>query len=140
MKLDELLEIDFDDPIQQNAIELVEADQKLLDDLVSLRKDLGLTQAEVASRMNVDQSAVARIEAAERDPHLSTLRRYSLALGATVRHEVDRYTHVETGATTWSPAQAAGAQWSVAHGSSDAIEEWNSRLTNDDVLGMVGTA
>ena len=53
--------------------------------LLSARKDAGLTQAEVASRMGVSQPVLARIESSlgnrEHAPSLSTLRRYAKACG-----------------------------------------------------------
>jgi DNA-binding XRE family transcriptional regulator len=53
--------------------------------LLKARKDAGLTQAEVASRMGVSQPVLARIESSlgnrEHAPSLSTLRRYATACG-----------------------------------------------------------
>ena len=43
----------------------------------SLRRSLGLSQAEVASRMGTSQSAVARFEAGDLDVRLSTVERYT---------------------------------------------------------------
>lgn len=88
MDLDNLLGIDPNDPEQQLANRLVEADEALLDKLIAVRRDLGLSQAEVGRRLGVGQSAIARIEGGERDPRLSTLRRYALALGVLVHHHV----------------------------------------------------
>jgi DNA-binding XRE family transcriptional regulator len=45
------------------------------------RQEVGLTQAEVATRMTTSQSAVARIEAGEVDAKMSTLQRYAIAIG-----------------------------------------------------------
>ena len=50
--------------------------------LTALRRELGLSQAEVASRMGTSQSAVARFEAGDLDARLSTVERYSTSLGA----------------------------------------------------------
>lgn len=53
-------------------------------DLTARRKASGLSQADVAERMGLDQSGVARIE---RDPSVVSLdkfRRYAAALGFTV--------------------------------------------------------
>ena len=88
MDLDALLGIDPNDPEQALADRLVQADDALLDALIAERKRRKLTQSDVGTAMGVTQSAVARIEAGERDPHLSTLRRYALAVGAEVRHIV----------------------------------------------------
>ncbi|MDG2261774.1 MAG: helix-turn-helix transcriptional regulator, partial [Actinomycetota bacterium] len=52
-------------------------------DLVSKRKERGLSQTEVAADMGTSQSAVARLESGA-DVRLSTLERYASAIGATV--------------------------------------------------------
>lgn len=88
MNIDELLGIDMNDPKDQLASELVANDEVLLDRLIAVRKRRHLTQAEVGERMGISQGAVARIEGAERDPHLSTLRRYAMAVEALVQHTV----------------------------------------------------
>ena len=88
MNLDEMLGIDLDDPQQRHAHELVHADEQMLDELVLLRRGKQLTQADVGQAMGISQGAVARIESGERDPHLSTLRRYAFAVGAVVSHKV----------------------------------------------------
>lgn len=56
-----------------------------LDALLEARRAAGLTQAEVAQRMGVAQSALARIEASlasqRHSPSLATLRKYAAAVG-----------------------------------------------------------
>lgn len=86
--LETMLGIDLDDPLDKLAADLVEADEWLLDALILCRKNAGLSQAEVATRMGISQSAVARIESGERNPQLSTLRRYAHAVRAHVSHTV----------------------------------------------------
>lgn len=44
------------------------------------REYLGLTQAEVAARMDVSQSALAQLEAPEAKPRMSTLKKVAAAL------------------------------------------------------------
>lgn len=51
--------------------------------LEEIRKAIGLTQIELAERMDVQQSAVSKTESAA-DMYLSTLRRYIEALGGTL--------------------------------------------------------
>ena len=53
----------------------------LVDRLVKLREQRGLTQSDVASLMGTTQPVVARLEAGGRDPRLSTVERYAAALG-----------------------------------------------------------
>ena len=47
------------------------------------REHLGLTQAEVAARMGVSQSAFAQMEAPESKPRMNTLTKIAAALGIT---------------------------------------------------------
>ena len=47
------------------------------------REHLGLTQAEVAARMEVSQSAFAQMEAPEAKPRMNTLKKVAAALGIT---------------------------------------------------------
>lgn len=88
MNVDDFLGIDRSDPRQDLAARQVDEDDGLLDDLVARRLALGLTQTDVADRLGVSQSAVARFEGGDRDPHLSTLRRYALAVDCLVSHHV----------------------------------------------------
>jgi ribosome-binding protein aMBF1 (putative translation factor) len=60
----------------------------VLKQLVEARKKAGLSQAEVARRMNVPQSAVVRLESGTHSPTLTTLSRYATAIG--VKLEVRR--------------------------------------------------
>lgn len=57
---------------------------ELVQSLADLRAELGLSQTEVAARMGTSQSAVARLEAGDADPRLSTIERYAAALGRRV--------------------------------------------------------
>jgi predicted transcriptional regulator len=53
----------------------------LADELLARRLELGLSQTEVAARMQTSQSAIARLESGDADVRLSTLERYAAALG-----------------------------------------------------------
>jgi DNA-binding XRE family transcriptional regulator len=83
-----LLGIDLDDPDVQRESAAVERDMRLIESLVGVRKQLGLTQTEVADRMGRSQPAVSDFERVGGDPRLSTVRRYALAIGAEVHHLV----------------------------------------------------
>ncbi len=120
MRLDDLLGIDHSDPTQQLAERLVAADDNLLDQLVELRKSKGLTQRDVADRLGVDQSAIARIESGDRDPHLSTLRRYALAIGAEVEHKVIGFKP----RTRTSVRPASVIAWASKHDEEVTVQEW----------------
>ena len=69
--------------------EVAESRRRLLGELVSQRRSLGLSQTEVAARMGTSQSAVARLETVAGDVRLSTLERYAEALGHTLRWSLE---------------------------------------------------
>jgi predicted transcriptional regulator len=69
------------EPLLPGFAEMAKRRRALTESLAARRLELGLSQTEVAARMNTSQSAVARIEAGEGDMRLSTLERYAAALG-----------------------------------------------------------
>lgn len=69
--------------------EMAESRRRLLGELVTQRRALGLSQTEVAARMGTSQSAVARLEALAGDVRLSTLERYAEAVGQILRWSVE---------------------------------------------------
>jgi transcriptional regulator with XRE-family HTH domain len=86
--LSELLGIDPEDPVAHLAADLVRGDMDLVARLIQLRHDRGLTQQQVADLLGISQAAVAGFERAGGDPHLSTIRRYAMAVRARVVHTV----------------------------------------------------
>ncbi|HDL6964099.1 TPA: helix-turn-helix domain-containing protein [Yersinia enterocolitica] len=56
--------------------------------LSQLRDELDMSQTELASAMGVQQPSIARIENADHDPRLSTLKRYVAALGGELSIDV----------------------------------------------------
>lgn len=71
------------------ADSLVDSHDKLMEDLVLMRKRHRLTQDIVAERMGVSQPTVAAFERYDANPTLSTIRRYALAVGASLTHTVE---------------------------------------------------
>jgi len=73
------------DPEFQAEYDALESEFALFDELLKARKRAGLTQAEVAERMDTKPPAVARLEAgggsARHSPSVATLRRYAEAVG-----------------------------------------------------------
>ncbi len=61
------------------------ADFKIGVVLRQAREKAGLTQEEVARRLNTKKSAISRIENHADDVRLSTLRRYATAVGANLQ-------------------------------------------------------
>jgi predicted transcriptional regulator len=68
--------------------EMAERRRSVTGQLLTLRRELGLSQSEVAARMGTSQSAVARFEAGDFDVRLSTLERYTHALGAQLEWRI----------------------------------------------------
>lgn len=56
--------------------------------LSMLREELNMSQAELAKAMGVKQPTIAKMEQADNDPRLSTLKRYVAALGGELSIDV----------------------------------------------------
>lgn len=71
------------------AYDALEDEYAALGELLRARQQAGMTQADVAQRMGVAQSSVARLESSAgkrtHAPSLATLRRYADALGCDLR-------------------------------------------------------
>ncbi|MEV0274109.1 helix-turn-helix transcriptional regulator [Hamadaea sp. NPDC050747] len=76
------------------------ARQYLLGQLIKIRKDLKITQRQVAERMQTTQSAVSDLECGSVDPYFSTLQRYARAVTARLRVRVD-FPHDAAWTDTW---------------------------------------
>lgn len=73
------------DPAFVKAYAELEDEFALVAELIRARIKAGLTQAEVAERMQSTQPAVARLESAGRIPSTRTLQRYARATGHRLR-------------------------------------------------------
>ena len=76
---------------RRRARALADQDYRLVQDLVRIRRDRQLSQADVAELLGITQQAVSKLERPGSDPRLSRLRQYAHAIGALVGHvaEVD---------------------------------------------------
>ena len=77
------------EPVFPGFREMAERRRTVTGQLVSLRRELGLSQTDVATRMGTSQSAVAQFEAGDLDARLSTLERYTTALGARLEWRIE---------------------------------------------------
>ena len=68
--------------LERRADLLVDARDRLLEDLVSLRKEHKLSQQTVAERMGVSQPTVAAFERYDANPTVSSIIRYAMAVNA----------------------------------------------------------
>jgi transcriptional regulator with XRE-family HTH domain len=71
-------------PIFPGFQDMAERRRQLVAQLVARRRELGLSQTDVAAQMGTSQSAVARIESGAPDVRLTTLERYAAAVGRTL--------------------------------------------------------
>lgn len=103
---------------------LVDSHDRLMRDLIAMRKKHQLSQDAVAERMGVSQPTVAAFERYDANPQLSTIRRYALAVGASIEHHVEdscsahtaeRFEEVVMGPieARWQPTIIANWTWNV---------------------------
>lgn len=83
---EELKAIALANPEVKAEYDRIERDEMLmLDTILTVRKEVGLSQAQVAERMGIKATAVARLESAllsgKHSLSIATLRKYAKALG-----------------------------------------------------------
>ena len=76
-----IVERSADDPELPARIDAALRRRELLRSLADERRARGLPRTVVAARMGTSEAAVARLEAGEVDPRLSTIERFADALG-----------------------------------------------------------
>ncbi|MFH1037341.1 MAG: helix-turn-helix transcriptional regulator [PVC group bacterium] len=76
------------DPEFAENFDIGYADFKIGVLLKQIRESAGLTQEEVAKKLNTRKSAISRIENHAEDIRLSTLERFAKALGRKIRVQV----------------------------------------------------
>ena len=80
-----------DAELERRAGLLIDDHWQLIDRLVAIRKERGLSVETVASRMGVlPETVTEQIERDYGNPNLSLLRRYALAVGATTHTTVTK--------------------------------------------------
>lgn len=79
-----LMDWDTPEKLERRAERVVENTRALMEDLVAVRKQHGLSQVELADRMGVSQSAVAQLERYDANPTIASIERYAIAVGARV--------------------------------------------------------
>ena len=80
------------DPAFRTAYDALEDEFVALDALLSARKSAGFSQAEVADRMGIKPSSLARIESSlgsrKHSPSFETLRKYARACGKRLKIKI----------------------------------------------------
>ena len=72
-------------PAYRREYEALEEEFSLTAALIEARARAGLTQAQVAQRMNTTQAVVARLEGGGSKPSTSTLEKYAKATGSRLK-------------------------------------------------------
>ena len=73
------------DPEYVEEYEALEEEFALAEALIEARAKNNMTQDQVAERMGTSRTAIARLEGANGNPSLSTLRRFAEATGTRLR-------------------------------------------------------
>lgn len=83
---------DIDPVIVRRSREQSRRDREVLSELVEIRrskeKSHGMTQKVIAERMGTYQANVSRLETGEVDVRRRTLRKYAIAIGASLTYRV----------------------------------------------------
>ena len=73
------------DPAYAAAYDALEDEFALASQIIAARARAGLSQAELAARMNTSQSAIARLESGRGSPSTRTLEKVAAATGTKLR-------------------------------------------------------
>lgn len=98
-ELAQALGLDLGTPSDASAVDMEEARHRLVDELVQIRKARGLSMQDVADELQISRQAVSKIERASRDPRISTLIRYAMAIGAHISFDARPEEHWFAGTT-----------------------------------------
>ena len=85
MTFDELKKEILEDPEVRKEYDAMEPEFQLVLALLELRNEQNLSQQELADRTGINRSDISRIEHANANPSLKTLKRLASALGKSVR-------------------------------------------------------
>ncbi len=85
IRVDDLQKEWMQDPNYRREYEALEEEFSLTAALIEARSRAGLTQEQVASRMNTTQAVVARLEGGGSKPSTRTLEKYAKATGSRLK-------------------------------------------------------
>lgn len=98
-------------PDVRRKYEVLREELESLDEILKARTEAGVTQAELAARMGITQSAVARLETAmgKHSPSIGTLKRYAAVLGYRLQLRLVKERGFTDGQKTYSVPVDANA-------------------------------
>lgn len=77
------------DPAVRAEFEALEPEYAIARVLIEARARAGLSQAEVAERMDTTQSVIARLESGRAAPNIRTVERYARAVGGSLSLRIE---------------------------------------------------
>ena len=95
IRVDELHEKWLRDPEYRAAYEALDEEFSLASALIFARASAGLTQEQVAQRMNTTQAVVARLESGRVKPSTRTLERFAQATGTKLKISFETETMIK---------------------------------------------
>ena len=84
-KLADLRQRLLENPGVRKEYAQADAEFSLIEAIIIARRDAKLTQAELAEKIGITQSAIAQLEAGRISPSIATLRHYAEATGHQLR-------------------------------------------------------
>ena len=81
MTLQNLKQEAFKNPEVKKEYERLESEFSLIEHLLTMRKEAGLTQEELAEKLRTHKSNISRLEKGNSNPSWTTLRKYADACG-----------------------------------------------------------
>lgn len=91
-KIEDLHKRWIDDPEYRTAYDELGPEFDLIRSVILSRMSAGLTQAQLAERMNTTQSAIARLEGGRTSPSIKTLLRIAQATGTRLKISFEPHT------------------------------------------------
>lgn len=80
----------INDPEYREEYDKLSTEFELAKSIIETRTNAGLTQEELASRMETSQSAIARMESGKGLPSASTLKKFAQATGTRLKITFER--------------------------------------------------
>jgi ribosome-binding protein aMBF1 (putative translation factor) len=84
---DEFFDEQMKDPEIKAAYDALEPEFEIVRAMINARNDLGLTQKQLASRTGITQSDISKLENANANPSLQTLKRLAEGMGMRLKLE-----------------------------------------------------
>lgn len=84
MKYSEIKEKYLSDPETRNAYEELEPEYQLICAIIESRREMNISQQDLADATGIDRSDISRIENGNANPSLTTIKRIAAGLGKRV--------------------------------------------------------